>query len=550
MTHTGSKWPNHILDDVVLFVWDFNEGAGKRTELTAYLSAEFERVVISEGLCAVLERSKNPGISPSPEESTVRRIEHVPSKKLTTLKKRGVNAVACGVLDMGGRADRTRIIVQIDGLDGTTLAKQSTLVSREKEKTRDFEKCARAIGDLARLAFLKGTVQDALEMPTEWMELRERPTREESLDDEDGDNENGYDFDQSSEDLFQNARWRKYEETGNVLYNLFRHRTRQELGEPAGFFGDFGNRTVADSGTAIWLCKHTPLLFREVSNRLSEKRDKGKDVELSPSKLVVDVIGILETESRFLPDKAQSALLARLMVGLGVGILEVSTDWMSVLRALFELQFESSSGSGAEKPFMKWAIGVEVDKTNLSLAQREESFNKLYLRHPIDGYYLNHWAYLLLRLGLHLSGTPMAKMAATGRNDAAALDTYGWALFLEGKYKEGEKYLSRSLRMAESGSEDWAEVQYHRVRNAIASGHIKDARAIAEEMKGKAGGSYWTDQAIKLKLLRCAEARKDYEYDVALSFAGEDRLHASRLAELLGQRGLSVFYDDYEKAEL
>jgi hypothetical protein len=41
-----------------------------------------------------------------------------------------------------------------------------------------------------------------------------------------------------------------------------------------------------------------------------------------------------------------------------------------------------------------------------------------------------------------------------------------------------------------------------------------------------------------------------YEYDVALSFAGEDRTAAEQLAERLKGEGISVFYDDYEQARL
>ena len=40
------------------------------------------------------------------------------------------------------------------------------------------------------------------------------------------------------------------------------------------------------------------------------------------------------------------------------------------------------------------------------------------------------------------------------------------------------------------------------------------------------------------------------KYDVALSFAGEDRHYAEALANLLKSGGYSVFYDDYEKAQL
>ncbi len=41
-----------------------------------------------------------------------------------------------------------------------------------------------------------------------------------------------------------------------------------------------------------------------------------------------------------------------------------------------------------------------------------------------------------------------------------------------------------------------------------------------------------------------------FEYDVALSFAGEDRDIAERLASLLSDNGVAVFYDDYEQDKL
>ncbi|ARV58785.1 hypothetical protein BZZ01_09155 [Nostocales cyanobacterium HT-58-2] len=42
----------------------------------------------------------------------------------------------------------------------------------------------------------------------------------------------------------------------------------------------------------------------------------------------------------------------------------------------------------------------------------------------------------------------------------------------------------------------------------------------------------------------------NYKYDVALSFAGEDRRYAQKLAQLLQARGINVFYDEYEEATL
>ena len=39
-------------------------------------------------------------------------------------------------------------------------------------------------------------------------------------------------------------------------------------------------------------------------------------------------------------------------------------------------------------------------------------------------------------------------------------------------------------------------------------------------------------------------------YDVALSFAGEDRPYVSQVAEYVRKRGLNVFYDSFFEVEL
>jgi len=41
-----------------------------------------------------------------------------------------------------------------------------------------------------------------------------------------------------------------------------------------------------------------------------------------------------------------------------------------------------------------------------------------------------------------------------------------------------------------------------------------------------------------------------YEYDVALSFAGEDRAYVEEVANSLNNRGVKVFYDLFEEANL
>ena len=42
----------------------------------------------------------------------------------------------------------------------------------------------------------------------------------------------------------------------------------------------------------------------------------------------------------------------------------------------------------------------------------------------------------------------------------------------------------------------------------------------------------------------------DFQYDVGLSFAGEQRVYVDQVAGQLRSRGIRVFYDDYEKAKL
>lgn len=44
--------------------------------------------------------------------------------------------------------------------------------------------------------------------------------------------------------------------------------------------------------------------------------------------------------------------------------------------------------------------------------------------------------------------------------------------------------------------------------------------------------------------------RSAHQYDVALSFAGEQREYAQAIAHKLKANGVSVFYDDFEKADL
>src|SRR5437016_4769907 len=44
--------------------------------------------------------------------------------------------------------------------------------------------------------------------------------------------------------------------------------------------------------------------------------------------------------------------------------------------------------------------------------------------------------------------------------------------------------------------------------------------------------------------------KEKYEYDIAISYAGEDHSYAEALANVLHDRGVNVFYDKYERATL
>jgi hypothetical protein len=47
-----------------------------------------------------------------------------------------------------------------------------------------------------------------------------------------------------------------------------------------------------------------------------------------------------------------------------------------------------------------------------------------------------------------------------------------------------------------------------------------------------------------------AERRRDFEFDVCLSFAGEQREYVDEVAEHLREKGIRVFYDDFERADM
>jgi hypothetical protein len=71
-----------------------------------------------------------------------------------------------------------------------------------------------------------------------------------------------------------------------------------------------------------------------------------------------------------------------------------------------------------------------------------------------------------------------------------------------------------------------------------------DARELRE---GRGGSSAAAEQVLS----KCEEWHETrFDYDLAISFAGEDRPHAERIARALKEAGVRVFYDQYEQADL
>lgn len=84
---------------------------------------------------------------------------------------------------------------------------------------------------------------------------------------------------------------------------------------------------------------------------------------------------------------------------------------------------------------------------------------------------------------------------------------------------------------------------YYRVKRASRnSWGFADPSAIADLIS--------SSEAWHQTYQQTSEYPTNYKYDVALSFAGEDRDHAQHLADLLRRAGIRIFYDTFEQATL
>lgn len=113
----------------------------------------------------------------------------------------------------------------------------------------------------------------------------------------------------------------------------------------------------------------------------------------------------------------------------------------------------------------------------------------------------------------------------------------------EAEWETLHPYCSRN----EEKKEKWVSQNYEYFRWALM--WIEKTRTYVEYLEGMesaTGKSQLTTSTVP----GVSEESELPLYDVALSFAGEDRAHARKIAELLRSSELTVFYDEYEQASL
>ena len=339
--------------------------------------------------------------------------------------------------------------------------------------------------------------------------------------------------------------------------------------------GDHGSSACGTFAGALWLLDHATIFLRAMRHHRSNRPIKQAEL-LEASAAILKAFSV-EID---LPEESQTLqLVSRIFVDLGVAVSTASdsTDWENQQRQKIESFVEqasfSLSGTGNELYVLPWALEVERSATLPTLEGRVHSLRQILpgarSSHPIEACELNMWAYFLLLIGRWKAATAMATVATEMEAVPANLDTLGWAHFFERNTEKALSLTSAAMEIHErlintskwerTVWSEWAEAGYHRCYVLTYEGKKSEASEVLKKLSAFAPDSFWTRKASDLgSLLEHdeAEARlgrrsgKSYEFDVALSFAGEDRFCALQIAERLRTNGITVFYDDFEKAEL
>lgn len=324
--------------------------------------------------------------------------------------------------------------------------------------------------------------------------------------------------------------------------------------------GDSGTHAGARFATSLWLVDSAPVLLRA----LRKARSSGFSVNLlDDAQTLISAL----TEELSLPADEKLNVIAKLLIKIGVTLDDNcdKTD-MQELQPFYRLADDASAlsltGTGFELFVLPWALFVEETEPTLPLDRRISSL-RMYLPEQIrsikiSDYELNNWSYYLLLMGRWKSATPMAEVATQMERSPRNLDTLGWAHYFEGNIEYSLKLLTESLKGHNMKTEltFWAQVAYHKLRVLLSEGDTKNANAVLDLMVRNAPREYWTEKAHELTPLcrknvtSVGDRKKEFDYDIALSFAGEDRDYAKELADGLRDIGIKVFYDEFEKAKL
>jgi hypothetical protein len=329
------------------------------------------------------------------------------------------------------------------------------------------------------------------------------------------------------------------------------------------------NLIFSRSGAALWLCRNVVTLFAELG-RVVARQNANK--RLDPLKLTTLILDFLTTQTADSSTQDQARDLCTLMLSMGVGLLPADTDWATNLRELALGQAQEPEYVPVS-PLIRWAIEIETDNTASPVADRQRSLEQLVLQNPqISGFELNQWAYFLLSLQLSRAALPLATQALVTAgtpeyfpervrssmnkgdlafNLGAVRDTLGWALCFAGRYEEAEDWLAQSL-VATPQASVLAELRYHQAHALFWGKTPQRAVELVQTMQAESAKSVWTQRAadlISTSTPACTSSEKRH-YDIVISFAGEDRAYAEALANGLVAKGLSVFYDDFERSVL
>lgn len=354
-----------------------------------------------------------------------------------------------------------------------------------------------------------------------------------------------------------------------ALEDLFYELTNVKRQEPfISYTGDLGQGAGTCFAAALWLVDRAGVFLRAIKAAQQSGKIPASNgiIDLSQTifKALSDEIG--------LPHDEKLKLISRLLVDIGISLQTDSQDWETNSIQQFKTYAEKASlhftGSGYELFLLPWAFQIEFRENEMPLKERIASLRRAIPKKvraidvEISKHELNSWAYLLLLIGRWKAATPMAIIATEIARDPPIIDTLGWAYYFEGDIERSVGLLSEALEKHDSKAypESWAEVAYHKLYVLLHSGQRSVGREVLNDMLSLAPNAYWTKRAKNLESLfnlqkgrpatSSQRAIQGFEYDIALSFAGEDRPRAEQLAVELQKRGVNIFYDEFEKADL